>query len=224
MQQHLMQMQPMMAGSHNLSSITTDHIQQYLDENKSLILKILESQNSGKLSECAENQARLQRNLMYLAAIADCQPQPPSLQAQFSPNMVMQPGVNYMQHQQSQQMMPQSLMAARAPMLYAQQHPYLALQQQQALQSQLGMSSTGMGGIHMLQSEPNVGGNGTGAFSDLGRSMTGEGLSAVSRGLGSASKQDVGSVGPAEGRRGYLGGQGADKGEALYFKSAEERD
>ena len=143
---------------------------------------------------------------------------------QFSPNMVMQPGVNYMQHQQSQQMMPQSLMAARAPMLYAQQHPYLALQQQQALQSQLGMSSTGMGGIHMLQSEPNVGGNGTGAFSDLGRSMTGEGLSAVSRGLGSASKQDVGSVGSAEGRRGYLGGQGADKGEALYFKSAEERD
>lgn len=27
---------------------------QYLDENKSLILKIVESQNSGKLSECAE--------------------------------------------------------------------------------------------------------------------------------------------------------------------------
>ncbi|XP_040368014.1 agamous-like MADS-box protein AGL30 [Rosa chinensis] len=26
----------------------------YLDENKSLILKIVESQNSGKLSECAE--------------------------------------------------------------------------------------------------------------------------------------------------------------------------
>ncbi|RVW53515.1 GRF1-interacting factor 1 [Vitis vinifera] len=247
MQQHLMQMQPMMAGSHNLSSITTDHIQQYLDENKSLILKILESQNSGKLSECAD---KTSAKPYVPCCIADCQPQPPSLQAQreqsggspcgltnelvhppppyiiilFSPNMVMQPGVNYMQHQQSQQMMPQSLMAARAPMVYAQQHPYLALQQQQALQSQLGMSSTGMGGIHMLQSEPNVGGNGTGAFSDLGRSMTGEGLSAVSRGLGSASKQDVGSVGSAEGRRGYLGGQGADKGEALYFKSAEERD
>jgi hypothetical protein len=27
---------------------------QYLDENKSLILKIVESQNLGKLSECAE--------------------------------------------------------------------------------------------------------------------------------------------------------------------------
>ncbi|CAL9029379.1 unnamed protein product, partial [Prunus brigantina] len=29
-------------------------IYQYLDENKSLILKIIESQNTGKLSECAE--------------------------------------------------------------------------------------------------------------------------------------------------------------------------
>lgn len=27
---------------------------QYLDENKSLILKIVESQNSGKMAECAE--------------------------------------------------------------------------------------------------------------------------------------------------------------------------
>lgn len=30
------------------------NVLQYLDENKSLILKIVESQNSGKLSECAE--------------------------------------------------------------------------------------------------------------------------------------------------------------------------
>ena len=29
-------------------------LKQYLDENKSLILKIVESQNSGKLTECAE--------------------------------------------------------------------------------------------------------------------------------------------------------------------------
>lgn len=112
------------------------------------------------------------------------------------------------QQQQSQQMMPQSLMAPRAPMLYAQQHPYLAMQQQQqALQNQLGMSSTGMGGIHALQNEPNVGGNGTG--------MIGEGLSSVSRGLGVASKQDMGGMGSTEVRRGYLGGQSTDKGEAL---------
>ncbi|KAI5436207.1 hypothetical protein KIW84_022608 [Lathyrus oleraceus] len=62
-----------------IDNITTDHIQQYLDENKSLILKIVESQNSGKLTECAENQSRLQRNLTYLAAIADPRPQPPTM-------------------------------------------------------------------------------------------------------------------------------------------------
>ena len=31
------------------------------------------------------NQARLQRNLMYLAAIADSQPQPPTMHAQVEP-------------------------------------------------------------------------------------------------------------------------------------------
>ncbi|KAG2693976.1 hypothetical protein I3760_08G119900 [Carya illinoinensis] len=137
MQQHLM---PMTAAYHP-SNVTTDHIQQYLDENKSLILKIVESQNSGKISECAENQARLQRNLMYLAAIADSQPQPPNMHGQFSSGGIMQPGAQYMHHQQAQQMTPQSLMAARSSM-YGQQ-PFSALQQQQALHSQLGMSSSG---------------------------------------------------------------------------------
>ncbi|KAK8483486.1 hypothetical protein V6N11_082013 [Hibiscus sabdariffa] len=65
---------------------------QYLDENKSLILKIVESQNSGKLSECTENQARRQRNLMYLAAIADSQPQPSIVHAQFPSGGIRQPG------------------------------------------------------------------------------------------------------------------------------------
>ncbi|GMP99535.1 hypothetical protein CsSME_00046970 [Camellia sinensis var. sinensis] len=73
MQHQLMQMQQQQQQQPMV--MTTDHIQQYLDENKWLILKILENQNSGKLSENAENQARLQQNLMYLAAIADCQPQ-----------------------------------------------------------------------------------------------------------------------------------------------------
>ncbi|MCD7457630.1 hypothetical protein HAX54_035633 [Datura stramonium] len=160
MQQHLMQMQPMMAAYYP-TNVTTDHIQQYLDENKSLILKIVESQNSGKLSECAENQARLQRNLMYLAAIADSQPQPSSMHSQFSSGGMMQPGThNYLQqqHQQAQQMATQSLMAARSSsMLYGQQQqPQLSPYQQGLHSSQLGMSS-GSGGStglhHMLQSE-----------------------------------------------------------------------
>lgn len=57
------------------TNVTTEQIQKYLDDNKKLILAILENQNLGKLSECAEYQAVLQKNLMYLAAIADAQPQ-----------------------------------------------------------------------------------------------------------------------------------------------------
>jgi len=54
--------------------VTTELIQKYLDENQQLILAILENQNVGKLVECAKYQAKLQENLMYLAAIADAQP------------------------------------------------------------------------------------------------------------------------------------------------------
>ncbi|XP_054800550.1 GRF1-interacting factor 1 [Prosopis cineraria] len=192
MQQHLMQMQPMMAAYYP-SNVTTDHIQQYLDENKSLILKIVESQNSGKLSECAENQARLQRNLMYLAAIADSQPQPPTMASQYpSGGGMMQQGTQYMQGQQAQQQMTQQqLMAARSSLLYAQQ-PYSALQQQQALQSQLGMSSGAPPpGLHMLQTEP------ASAFPEFVR----------------AAKHDIGTSGP-EGR-----GEG---GETLYLKPSDD--
>uniref|UniRef100_A0A1D1YAV1 Protein SSXT n=1 Tax=Anthurium amnicola TaxID=1678845 RepID=A0A1D1YAV1_9ARAE len=62
------------------ANITTEQIQKYLDENKQLILAILDSQNLGKLSECAQYQAQLQKNLLYLAAIADAQT--PSVRAQ----------------------------------------------------------------------------------------------------------------------------------------------
>ncbi|KAL5770592.1 hypothetical protein ACOSP7_014746 [Xanthoceras sorbifolium] len=218
MQQHLMQMQPMMAAYYP-NNVTTDHIQQYLDENKSLILKIVESQNSGKLSECAENQARLQRNLMYLAAIADSQPQPPAMHAQFPSSGVMQPGAHYMQHQQAQQITPQSLMAARSSMMYTQQ-PYSALQQQQGLHGQLGMSSGGSTGLHMLQSEGSTaGGNGAlgaGGFPDFNRGSSGEG-GLHGRGIAGGSKQEMGS---AEGRGGSSGGQ--DGGETLYLKGADD--
>ena len=54
--------------------MTTELIQKYLNENEQLILAILENQNVGKLQECAQYQARLQQNLLYLAAIADATP------------------------------------------------------------------------------------------------------------------------------------------------------
>ncbi|KAK7269171.1 hypothetical protein RIF29_21887 [Crotalaria pallida] len=209
MQQHMMQMQPMMAAYYP-NNVTTDHIQQYLDENKSLILKIVESQSSGKLSECAENQSRLQRNLMYLAAIADSQPQPPAMPGQYNPGGMMQQGAHYMQAQQAQQMSQQQLMAARSSLLYSQQG-YSALQQQQALHSQLGMSSGASSGLHMLQGEAaSVGGNaatiGSGGFPDF------------ARGLGSG-KQDIGSS--AEGRGGSSSGHTSEGGETLYLKSSD---
>ncbi|KAF9670125.1 hypothetical protein SADUNF_Sadunf13G0036000 [Salix dunnii] len=195
---------------------------QYLDENKSLILKIVESQNLGKLSECAENQARLQRNLMYLAAIADSQPQPPSMHAQFPSSSIMQPGgAHYMQHQQAQQMTPQALMAARSSMLQYAQQPFSALQQHQvqALHSQLGMSSGGSAGLHMMQNDVITAGGsgalGAGGFPDFV-------IDAAGRGIASGSKQDIRSAGSSEGRGGSSGGHGGDGGETLYLKSADD--
>ncbi|KAL9248007.1 hypothetical protein vseg_021373 [Gypsophila vaccaria] len=171
-QQHLMQMQmqPMMSAYYP-NNVTTDHIQQYLDENKSLILKIVESQNSGKLNECAENQARLQRNLMYLAAIADAQPQPATMHSQYAQSSMMQSGAQYMQQQQqAQQMTPQALMAARSSMLYSQQ-AYSALQQTQPLHGHMGMSSSaGSSGLGMLHADPHSGG-----YTDFGRPVSGSG-------------------------------------------------
>ncbi|KAL8092606.1 GRF-interacting factor 1-like [Apium graveolens] len=187
-QQHQQQQQATRGGAYNTTSITTDHIQQYLDENKSLILRILENQNSGKLGECAENQAKLQRNLMYLAAIADSQPPP-------SP-MYAQGGMNYMQHQQSQPMVPDPAIAARPSMFYGQQHPYMALQQQQAMQSQLGISSAGSSAGHSLQSDITLGSGGSAMFPNFGRSVSSEGWQAANRGV--SKKEDNGSTGSVE--------------------------
>ncbi|KAI3705288.1 hypothetical protein L1987_75523 [Smallanthus sonchifolius] len=199
MQQHLM------AAYYPTNNVTTDHIQQYLDENKSLILKIVESQNSGKMAECAEFQAKLQRNLMYLAAIADSQPQAPTLHSQYPQGgMMQQPGGHYMQqHQQAQQMTPQALMAARSSMMYSQQQ-YSSLQQQQAMHSQLGMGSgSGTSGLHMLQTDnSNAAASGShlgGGFPDFGR------------------KQDIGASGPGGGSS-----SGGDGGETLYLKSPDK--
>ncbi|KAK7285149.1 hypothetical protein RJT34_19909 [Clitoria ternatea] len=203
-QQHLMQMQPMMAAYYP-NNVTTDHIQQYLDENKSLILKIVESQNSGKLTECAENQARLQRNLMYLAAIADSQPQPPTMPGQYSSSGMMQQGAHYMQ---GQQMTPQQLMAARSSLVYAQQ-PFSSLQQQQQ-QAAAAMH----GQLHMLQQSENVGASGNMGSGGFPEFVRGDG-----RGIIGSSKLDIGSSG--EGRGG--GSSGAEGVETLnYLKSSDD--
>lgn len=102
--------------------------------------------------------------------------------------------MNYMQHQQSQQMVshPVMAMAARPSMFYGQQPPYLALQQQAALQSQLGISSAGTCGGHSLQSESSLGSGGTAVFPNFGLSTSGEGWQGASKVAGSSKKEDNG--------------------------------
>lgn len=95
------------------NAITTEQIQKCLDDNKNLILAILENQNLGKFQDCAQYQAVLQKNLMYLAAIADAQPPAPtptstpapqtSTPSQMPPNSMPQQANNFMQQQQQQQ-------------------------------------------------------------------------------------------------------------------------
>lgn len=260
MQQHPMQghqMQPMIP-TFATANITTEHIQKYLDENKQLILAILDNQNLGKLNECAQYQAKLQQNLMYLAAIADSQPQPPTAHSQMTPNATMQPGTHYLQHQQAQQQVAQSVMAGRVPMQYAQQqlqqehqhqqqlqhqhqqqqHQQQQLQHhqhQQSMHSQLGMSSGGNNGLHMLHNEAGMGGNGSlssRGIPDFGRGTSGSTGETMqpNRGLGAdtrvGNKQDGVSsenAHPGSGDvHGNSTGHNADESEPLYLKASEE--
>ena len=49
---------------------------QYLEDNEVLITTILECINTGRVEDAVQYQQRLQQNLMWLAGIADTQPQP----------------------------------------------------------------------------------------------------------------------------------------------------
>ncbi|CAG9461144.1 unnamed protein product [Pedinophyceae sp. YPF-701] len=53
--------------------VTTEVVQRYLEENELLIKAIVDHQNQGRLDECTQYQAKLQRNLLFLAGIADAQ-------------------------------------------------------------------------------------------------------------------------------------------------------
>ncbi|KAJ0520144.1 putative transcription factor SSXT family [Helianthus annuus] len=140
MQQQLMQQQQQQhTGAFNTTSVTTDHIQQYLDENKALILNILENQSTGKFSECAENQSRLQHNLMYLAAIADCQPKQSPIR--------LQPYTNSMQQQMQMQMQPQHMVPQ--PHMMAQSHTGFGQQSPFSMHHHAGMVPSGTSGTSL---------------------------------------------------------------------------
>ncbi|CAL9213367.1 unnamed protein product [Arabidopsis halleri] len=174
------QMFPMVPSIPPTNNITTEQIQKYLDENKKLIMAIMENQNLGKLAECAQYQALLQKNLMYLAAIADAQPPPPTQGAAPSPAMAsqmttphpgMQPPSYFMQHPQAsgmgQQASPAGLFPPRGPLQFGSPHQLQDPQQQQihqqAMQGHMGIRPMGMnnnGMQHaMQQPETGLGGN-----------------------------------------------------------------
>ncbi|KAJ9188616.1 hypothetical protein P3X46_003952 [Hevea brasiliensis] len=160
------QMIPVMP-SYPPANITTEQIQKYLDENKKLILAILDNQNLGKLPECAQYQAQLQKNLMYLAAIADAQPQTPTMPPQMAPHPAMQQGAYYMQHPQAAAMAQQSgIFPQKMPLQFNNPHQMQDPQQlhQAAIQGQMGMRPMGANnGMHPMHAEATLGSNGPSA-------------------------------------------------------------
>ncbi|KAG2563413.1 GRF1-interacting factor 2-like [Panicum virgatum] len=157
--QQQMPMQPAPAGAAAAAppaaGITTEQIQKYLDENKQLILAILENQNLGKLAECAQYQAQLQKNLLYLAAIADAQPQPPQNPA--SRPQMMQPGmVPGAGHYMSQVPMFPPRTPLTPQQMQEQQQQQLQQQQAQALAfpGQMVMRPATINGMQPMQADP----------------------------------------------------------------------
>ncbi|RLN42182.1 GRF1-interacting factor 1 [Panicum miliaceum] len=203
-------------------SLTGPSLAEYLDENKQLILAILDNQNNGKVEECERHQAKLQHNLMYLAAIADSQPPQTAPLSQYPSNLMMQPGPRYMPPQSGQMMSPQSLMAARSSMMYA--HPSLSpLQQQQAAHGQLGMASGGGGGgttsgFNILHGEASIGGGGGG-----GNSMMNAGMFSGFGRPGSGSGAKEGSTSLSVDVRGGAS-SGAQSGDGEYLKAGTEEE
>ncbi|CAH8319138.1 unnamed protein product [Eruca vesicaria subsp. sativa] len=185
------QMFPTMVPLMPPTNITTEQIQKYLDENKKLIIAIMENQNLGKLAECAQYQALLQKNLMYLAAIADAQPPPPTPGAapapapamasqMTAPHPSMQPPSYFMQqHPQASGMAPQASPAGifppRGPLQFGSPHQLQDPQQQQqlqmhqqAMQGHMGMRPMGInnsnnGMQHQMQQQPETSLGGSGA-------------------------------------------------------------
>ncbi|XP_044494618.1 GRF1-interacting factor 3-like [Mangifera indica] len=204
------QMMPVMP-SFPPTNITTEQIQKYLDENKKLILAILDNQNLGKLAECAQYQAQLQKNLMYLAAIADAQPQAPAMPPQMVPHPAMQAGGFYMQHPQAAAMAQQpGIFSPKMPLQFGNPHqiqdPQQQLHQQhQAMLGQMGMRPVaGNNGMHPMHAESTLG---VGS-SAVAPSATGPNDVRI------GSKQDASDAGTgADGQGSSAGGHGTGEGD-----------
>ncbi|KAJ7982436.1 GRF1-interacting factor like [Quillaja saponaria] len=218
------QMIPMMP-SFPPTNITTEQIQKCLDENKKLILAILDNQNLGKLAECAQYQAQLQKNLMYLAAIADAQPQAPTVPPQMAPHPAMQQGGYYMQHPQAAAMAhQQGLFPQKMPSQFNNPHQNLMqdsqqqlhLQQQHAMQGQMGMRPAGgNNGMHPMHTEVTLGGgSGGGPPSTSGPTDV--------RGGGKQYATEAGTAGADGHGSSAAASQSGGDGESSYLKGSDE--
>ncbi|KAI3457949.1 hypothetical protein Pfo_014612 [Paulownia fortunei] len=181
-----------------LNLVSTEQIQKYLDENKNLIMAILENQNMGKMAECAQYQAILQKNLMYLAAIADAQPQGSTMPSQLptssvapqgnSPVLQTQPSTVQQQPGAPVAKLPFQLNALRPQ---DQQNQLLQFQQQQQLQAHFGLGAGTNSGLHLLM-QPGLGSSGSSM--DLRGSQPGTLEASSGDGQGNSG------LGPVEGR------------------------
>ncbi|GAU35187.1 hypothetical protein TSUD_319970 [Trifolium subterraneum] len=127
----------MMNADPSLPMLTTEQIQKCLEENKELILAILEGQNQGKYGEIAPYQAKLQQNLTFLAKLADVGPQTGPQAQTHSQGQGMQ-----------QQQQPQVAMSQQQPQVAMSQqrsdfssvHPSFDMNEQQQQQQHFAMS------------------------------------------------------------------------------------
>ncbi|CAK8567671.1 unnamed protein product [Lathyrus sativus] len=89
----------MMNGDPPLTMLSTEQIQKCLEENKELILAIMEGKSQGKYAEIAPYQTKLQDNLTFLARLADfdSQPEPQAQMHSQGQGMQRQPQVEMSQ-------------------------------------------------------------------------------------------------------------------------------
>ncbi|CAI9768148.1 unnamed protein product [Fraxinus pennsylvanica] len=132
------------------------------------------------MAECAQYQAILQKNLMYLAAVADAQP-PPGQSSQVPTSSVASQG-NYTQQTQGSAVKQQhGTPMAKLPFQVNalrpqdQQNQLLQFQQQQQMQGHFGIGGGVNNGMHFLM-QPGVGSSG---MMDLRGNQPG-GLDAIS--------------------------------------------
>ncbi|KAJ0046023.1 hypothetical protein Pint_05480 [Pistacia integerrima] len=157
---------------------------QYLEENKQLIMAILENQNLGKSAECASDNKRteiydhlllsvsqshhglavpiryqnqLQQNLMYLAKIADAQPEAPKIPNQPEASPKVEPNSalinlqmpshssdqqeHYKHPSQTAMSQQEGFLASKFPLSLNDHHQLPDVQQQQFIPGQIGMRS-----------------------------------------------------------------------------------